>query len=235
MKKIKELLNKKGIKILDVGTGAGGFINTLTMLTDEFEEIIGIDTSSRAIEAANKNFKDERVKFIEMDALNMTFDDNSFDVVCLSNSLHHLEDISETISEMERVLKPNGILLFNEMFSDVEDPKQLTHVELHHFWAEVDRFNNVVHNETMKRNEIIETLNKNSSLIISEAWNMELDEDKELTEEDYEWLKRTLDYSLKRVKDSENYKYFEEKAEVLRERIMKVGFKGATQLLVIMK
>jgi len=236
MKRLKEVLEgKKNARILDIGTGAGGFIHYISHLTNEFDEIIGIDTNERAIEAAKKNFNDTRINFSKMDALNMTFEENSFDIVCLSNSLHHLGDVEKTISEMERMLKPDGVLLFNEMFSDIENPKQLTHVIMHHFWAEIDRLNGVVHNETMARQEIIDTLNANSNLKVHKAWNMEFEEERVLTEEDYDRLNMTLEQSMNRVKDNDKYEYFKKKAEALKDRLEQIGFKSATQLLVIMK
>lgn len=238
MRKLKEALqSKKNPRILDIGTGQGGFIKNICELTDEFNEIIGIDTNERAIEAAKKNFDDPRISFLQMDALNMTFEEGSFDVVCLSNSLHHLGNVEETISEMERMLNPDGILLFNEMFSDVDEPEQLTHVYLHHFWAEIDRLNGVSHNETMTRQGIIDTLNAKSSLSVQDAWNMVSEEgsEKELSEEDYDMLKGTLDQAMARVADPEQLVYFQKKAEPLKDRLDVIGFKLATQLLVIMK
>jgi len=133
------------------------------------------------------------------------------------------------------MLKPDGVLLFNEMFSDIENPKQLTHVIMHHFWAEIDRLNGVVHNETMARQEIIDTLNANSNLKVHKAWNMEFEEERVLTEEDYDRLNMTLEQSMNRVKDNDKYEYFKKKAEALKDRLEQIGFKSATQLLVIMK
>lgn len=235
MERLKKILDSKNtLRILDLATGVGSFIHIISNLTNKYDEIIGIDTSERAIEAAKKNFSDDRITFLKMDALDMSFEDNSFDIVCLSNSLHHILDIKKTISEMERVLKPGGFLLFNEMFSDVEDPEQLTHVKMHHFWAEIDRLNNVIHNETMQRKEIIDTLIDNSNLNIIEKWNM-VTEEQELTKENYEWLKKTLDSSLDRVSESSQFKYFKDKSKVLKERLEEIGFKSATQLVVVMK
>ena len=51
--------------------------------------------------------------FILMDANNLTFEDNSFDVVIGGAILHHL-DIEKTISHVHRVLKPNGIIIILE-------------------------------------------------------------------------------------------------------------------------
>ncbi len=144
-----ELSGKK--KILDIATGSGGFVHLLTSEFDDYNTIIGIDNNSKSIEMASKYFTDERVKFENMDAKSLDFEKGQFDVVSLSNSLHHFSNIDVIIGEMERVLKPGGILIFNEMYKDNQDAKQMTHVLMHHFWADIDKKLGLPHNETFKR------------------------------------------------------------------------------------
>lgn len=60
--------------------------------------------------AVNLEFETE---FHLMDANNLTFKDNSFDVVYGGAILHHL-DIEKTLHHVYRVLKPNGYILFLE-------------------------------------------------------------------------------------------------------------------------
>lgn len=52
-------------------------------------------------------------EFHLMDANNLTFPDESFDVVIGGAILHHL-DIEKTLSHVHRVLKPNGVIIFLE-------------------------------------------------------------------------------------------------------------------------
>lgn len=221
--------------ILDVGTGRGNFIQQIIRVYDDYSEIIGIDTTLKSIETARNNFGDEKIQFVQMDAEDMKFKDDSFDVVCLSNSLHHLKDIGTTIAEMKRVLKPNGILVFNEMYRDNQDEKQLTHVYLHHFGAEIDRIHDVPHNETYKREEIIQTLTKEAGFEVLKSWDLDVPNSEELTEEDMKDLMESIDRTLERVKESSEFYKYEMKAEKLKERLKKVGFKGATQLMVVLK
>ncbi|WP_327018202.1 class I SAM-dependent methyltransferase [Croceibacter atlanticus] len=53
------------------------------------------------------------INFHLMDANTLTFKDEMFDVVYGGAILHHL-DVKKSISEIYRVLKPNGIILFTE-------------------------------------------------------------------------------------------------------------------------
>ena len=189
MEKLTALLKQKNnAKILDVGTGNGNFIRILTALDNSFSEIIGIDLIDGAIEVSKKNFEDERINFFKMDALNMEFEDSSFDFVCLSNSLHHLEDIPGILKEMERVLKPDGALIFCEMMSNNLDKRQKSHLLMHHFAAEVDVARGRFHDKTFTNKRILEILKQDSSLEIKDAWDLTYPRREENSKEELEWL-----------------------------------------------
>lgn len=47
-----------------------------------------------------------------MDAQNMSFDDNTFDIIFLTEVLEHIPDDKAAVAEIKRVLKPGGFLLF---------------------------------------------------------------------------------------------------------------------------
>lgn len=241
MKKLKKHLQKRSPKkILDIATGAGNYIHLITALYDDFSEIIGIDMNEGPVNSAEQQFDDARIRFRQMDGLQMDFPDNSFDLICLSNSLHHLNDTKAIMTEMERVLKPGGFMIINEMFCDLKDPKQLTHVHLHHFWAEVDRDRGVIHNETYPRKEILTLLSQDSSLELTDSWDMEYEEDPAgETDEQVQKIQKhligTLELTLNRAKDSPNLEHYQKSAEILTQRIKEVGFKSATQLAAILE
>ena len=222
-------------KILDIGTGNGNFIKIVMSLTDYFEEIIGIDNLDIAVSTAAKNFTDERIKIMKMDAFKMDFEDGYFDLVCLSNSLHHLADIPAMIKEMERVIKPGGYLLVNEMISDGLSVRQKSHMKIHHFAAEVDREFGDSHNETFKAKEMLTLLENTSILKIKDAWNMSYEKAEENTEEEIEWLLNTIDKIAAKVTDEDRIPYFIKKSDKIKKYISKVGFDSATQLVVILK
>ena len=140
MRKLKNIIvSLNSPRILDVGTGNGNFIRVLTSLEADFKSAVGIDVLNSSITSCEANFNDERISFVKMNALNMDFEDNSFDVVSLSNSLHHLLDIEDTLKEMERVLAPGGVIIICEMINNNLNKKQKSHLQLHHFAAEIDR------------------------------------------------------------------------------------------------
>lgn len=236
MRKLGAFFNKlENIKILDVGTGNGNFIKIIQSITDNYDEIVGIDNLDIAISTSRKNFTDERIRFSLMDALSMEFEDNYFDVVCLSNSLHHLESVSVMIKEMERVLKPGGFLLVNEMISDNLNARQKAHKKIHHFAAEIDRIFGESHNDTFRAKEILETLEGVSKLNIIDAWNLMFSRTTTNSKEEIEWLCSTVDRVQKRLVGHERQEEFYLKGEKIKKYIKRVGFDSATQLVVILK
>jgi ubiquinone/menaquinone biosynthesis C-methylase UbiE len=156
MKKLQiELANFPQSTILDIGTGYGSFIEILTKNFNDYREIIGIDTSQTAIDAAKNHFKDyERIKFIKSDAFTMHFENETFDIITLSNSLHHLHNLPTLFDQMRRVLKKDGIVIVNEMLSDPLTLPQISHRLIHHFAAEIDREKGIIHDETFTESDI---------------------------------------------------------------------------------
>jgi len=108
------LLNCVGKRVLDYGCGLG----TATLfLAKNGAQVIGIDISQEAIKQARRRAMEEnladKTNFFVMDAEAMEFEDNSFDIVCGTAILHHL-NLNKALPELARVLKPNGTGIFRE-------------------------------------------------------------------------------------------------------------------------
>ena len=116
----KKLGTISGGNILDVGTDDGDFIGVLMKTLKDYTSFTGVDISDKGLEKARKRFKDVQAKFMVMNAESLTFKNNRFDTVCISYSIHHLENIDTVFSEMYRVLKPGGNFIIQEMYSDGE-------------------------------------------------------------------------------------------------------------------
>jgi len=101
----------KPAKVLDVGCGIGGTSRYLAKKFGEGTEVTGITLSPAQVERATQLAKERGItnaKFQVMDALAMTFPDNSFDVVWACESGEHMPDKKKYVEEMARVLKPGG-------------------------------------------------------------------------------------------------------------------------------
>jgi ubiquinone/menaquinone biosynthesis C-methylase UbiE len=153
---IKKRLGRiSGGNILDVATGSGDFINTLMKMLKDYDRFVGIEISREDLESAKKQFEGQPVEFLEMNAEYLRFDDNSFDTVCISYALHHLESVERVLAEMKRVLKPGGCFVVQEEFSDGEQSEaQKTDILRHHWDSEIDSMLGTVHHRTFTKQRI---------------------------------------------------------------------------------
>ncbi|HVS32437.1 MAG TPA: class I SAM-dependent methyltransferase [Thermoanaerobaculia bacterium] len=105
--------NPAGRHILEYGCGLGG---QAFELADRGATVTGIDISDVAVAQARRRaaaHAPERLKFVTADAENLEFPDASFDLVCGSGILHHL-DLDRSLAEVKRVLRPGGHGIFYE-------------------------------------------------------------------------------------------------------------------------
>jgi len=99
------------VKVLDVGCGIGGTSRYLAKKYGANGSVTGITLSPNQVERATQLAKERsinNVNFQVMDALNMSFPDNSFDIVWACESGEHMPDKKKYVEEMARVLKPGG-------------------------------------------------------------------------------------------------------------------------------
>nr|WP_289230774.1 methyltransferase domain-containing protein [Candidatus Korarchaeum cryptofilum] len=86
-------------------------------------EVIGIDVSEDMIRIARKNAEGKNVKFLVGDANKMPFEDDSFDLVVSTGSLHHWRNPVNVLNEIYRVLRPGRKALIYDLWG--EAPKEL--------------------------------------------------------------------------------------------------------------
>ena len=102
-------------RILEVGVGTG--INT--SLYPRNCHITGIDLSTSMLEKARGRVKREglrNVRLLEMDAANLTFADDSFDIVYAPYLVSVVPDPVQVVKEMRRVCRPGGRIIFLNHF-----------------------------------------------------------------------------------------------------------------------
>lgn len=109
-------------RVLDLGCGYG---RVAERLATKSKEIIGIDISKDNIELANQLFARENASYLQMNANNLKFDDNTFDItLCLQNgiSAFKLEPLA-LIRESLRVTKKGGLLLISTYSDKIWDDR----------------------------------------------------------------------------------------------------------------
>ena len=95
---------------LDVGTGTGFFA---VLLAQQGHRVEGIDLTPAMLEEARTLAKQRNldITFREMDAQNLDYPNDSFDVVISRNLTWTLPDPERAYASWFRVLKPGGVLL----------------------------------------------------------------------------------------------------------------------------
>mgnify|MGYP000997640951 FL=1 len=128
-KAIRQLLPFQPKTILDIATGTGDFA-ILSVKELRPQRMIGIDISEGMMKIGQKKVEAEGlqhiVSFKKDDCTHLSFDDNSFDAVTAAFGIRNFQNLDQGLSEMYRVLRPNGHLSIVELTTPVSFPmKQL--------------------------------------------------------------------------------------------------------------
>lgn len=115
-KKVASFISKKQLPLdlLDLGTGTGDFIFTLIqeLKMTSFTSVKGIDLSKNMLSIAQKKADTlglaSSVSFDLGDATKVDVKSGSFDVITMAFAIRNVTDPSLTLSEMVRILRPNG-------------------------------------------------------------------------------------------------------------------------------
>jgi len=122
-REIAKEINLVGSRVLDVGCGIGG---PARMLADEFNcEVTGIDMSHEFILTARKLTTlvglNDKTEFIQGDALELPFENGSFDAVWTQHVQMNISDKGRFYSEIARVLSDKGIFIYYDIFRKSKD------------------------------------------------------------------------------------------------------------------
>ena len=98
----------KGKEVLELATGPGLLAKHIAPAA---KSVLATDYSDGMIAEAGKGECPENLRFEVADAMALPYDDDSFDVVLIANALHIVPDPEKALSEIERVLRPGGLLI----------------------------------------------------------------------------------------------------------------------------
>lgn len=127
----------KGLRVLDLGCGAGQDVYILSALVGEAGSVVGVDMTPQQLDIARKHqdfhakqFGHARtnVSFIEgelekLDELGL--DMNSFDVIVSNCVINLCVDKPKVLKHVYHLLKPGGEMYFSDVYSDRRTPKTL--------------------------------------------------------------------------------------------------------------
>lgn len=151
----QELSSLRVERVLDVATRDGAFAKEMYKGFAGCGEIVALDLSEKMFEKGREKCAGMPVRFVLGDACHMDFADDTFDVVAVANSLHHVPDLGALLGEMKRVVKPGGLVLISEMYSDGQPKASLTHWILHDIDCTMHTIDGIYHHPTYFKSEIL--------------------------------------------------------------------------------
>jgi len=116
MEVVKEVGIKSGFKVLDYGCGPGGYIAPVSELIGQDGTLYALDVMPVAIEMVKKLTSKKKFQNVEtiLSDCKTGLPDDSIDVVLLYDVFHDLEDQDSVLTELRRILKPEGTLSFSD-------------------------------------------------------------------------------------------------------------------------
>jgi ubiquinone/menaquinone biosynthesis C-methylase UbiE len=99
----------RGKRVLDLGCN-DGFGSAL--LAGSGGDVVGVDVSTKSLREAAERYRTSSVRFVPVDGIHLPFQDHSFDVVTSFQVIEHVADYDAYLSEIRRVLRPQGAALF---------------------------------------------------------------------------------------------------------------------------
>lgn len=120
----------KGKRVLDVASGEG---YGSAMLAQAAATVIGVDICSETVEHAQATYNLPNLEFLLGDCTQLPVDSASIDLVVSFETIEHHDQHEAMIREIERVLKPGGILIISspnkKIYSDISGTHNQFHVK----------------------------------------------------------------------------------------------------------
>jgi demethylmenaquinone methyltransferase/2-methoxy-6-polyprenyl-1,4-benzoquinol methylase len=133
-KKVLSLVAEKNPdSVLDIATGTGDL--AILMASTNANKIIGLDISAGMLSVGRKKIEErklsQKIEMILADSENMPFEDNSFDAITVAFGVRNFENLEKGLTEILRVLKPNGIFVILE----TSIPEKTPYKQGYHFYS----------------------------------------------------------------------------------------------------
>ena len=99
-----------GKTVLDIASGEGF---GAWFLAQRAAHVIGVDVSQESVAHASVRYRHRRLEFRHGDCRAIPLEDDSVDIVVSFETLEHIREHTEFLTEVQRVLKPGGVLLIS--------------------------------------------------------------------------------------------------------------------------
>lgn len=134
--------------ILDVGAGTG-ILSQLVANRYPSAQLFSLDISDEVVRFAKQKLTSSQYHFLCADAESLPFKKHSVDLIVSNLVLHWCHDLSKVFQEIQRILKPDGLVLFSTLGNN-------TLKELRESWSAADSYVHV--HEFVQMKEIGDTM-----------------------------------------------------------------------------
>lgn len=108
---IIECIPKRRGTILDLGAGTGVVAKYILKRCEEGCRIVALDICKDMLDQINET----KIETICSGVEELPFEDGSFDVVVSRQCLHYVEEVEKVLTEVQRILKPNGVFILAQI------------------------------------------------------------------------------------------------------------------------
>jgi ubiquinone/menaquinone biosynthesis C-methylase UbiE len=139
---LNKLEIKSGMKVLDVGCGTGNVSFMIAPIVGAQGLVIGVDSNPFMLEYCRKTADKlgiTNAKFIEVDATELEFESQSFDVAYSRFLFQHIPQADKALREMIRVTKQGGYLMVEDcdLFTWIVTPENDSVSKLWHWYESI--------------------------------------------------------------------------------------------------
>ena len=124
-KKVVSIVGKQNPDtILDIATGTGDL--AINLAKTNASKIVGFDISPGMLEVGKQKIAkkklNNKIEMVLGDSEKMPFTDNSFDAITVAFGVRNFENLEKGLTEILRVLKPNGTFVILETSVPAKTP-----------------------------------------------------------------------------------------------------------------
>lgn len=109
---VSRLEGKAYNDILEIACGTGR-VTAHLVKSLRFENLVATDLNPDMLEVAREKVNSQKIKWMPADAMELPFEDGSFDLVVMQFGIMFFPDKHKGINEAHRVLRSGGTLIFN--------------------------------------------------------------------------------------------------------------------------
>ncbi|MCK7459744.1 bifunctional demethylmenaquinone methyltransferase/2-methoxy-6-polyprenyl-1,4-benzoquinol methylase UbiE [Idiomarina aminovorans] len=114
---------RRGMKVLDIAGGTGDLTAQFSRRVGKEGDVVLADINDAMLKVGRDKLRDSgvvgNVRYVQADAEELPFDDNTFDVITIAFGLRNVTDKDKALRSMLRVLKPGGRVLILEFSKPV--------------------------------------------------------------------------------------------------------------------